>query len=53
VAKLRKENVMLRSIIVDKDLKIAYLKELIRENELCKLVEGIINEFNLSVRKIG
>jgi len=30
LAKLRKENVMLRSIIVDKDLDIAYLKELLK-----------------------
>ncbi|MDI6602485.1 MAG: transposase [Thermoanaerobacteraceae bacterium] len=33
LAKLRKENVMLRSIIVDKDLEIAYLKELLKKNE--------------------
>lgn len=31
LAKLRKENVMLRSIIVDKDLEIAYLKELLKK----------------------
>jgi hypothetical protein len=28
---LRKENIMLRSIIVDKDLEIAYLKELLKK----------------------
>jgi len=31
LANLRKENVMLRSIIVDKDLEIAYLKELLKK----------------------
>lgn len=31
IARLRKENVMLRSIIVDKDLEIAYLKELLKK----------------------
>jgi len=34
LAKLRKENIMLRSIIVDKDLKIAYLKELNKKIEV-------------------
>jgi hypothetical protein len=29
--KLRKENIMLCSIIVDKDLEIAYLKELLKK----------------------